>query len=156
MILHGLDYLHSECHIIHTDLKPDNIMVKIEDQSILEESAKDEYEDPLPQKICPDGRTIYLSRNNYGPTLKTTGIIAITYFNLSVPGDRPNSGFIQAEIYRAPEVILDAGLTYSADIWSLGVMLWDLLEGKKLSRMSILSVTKNTMSRTTLHISLHC
>ncbi|KAB8208123.1 glycosyl hydrolases family 28-domain-containing protein [Aspergillus parasiticus] len=126
----------SKCENV-PNLKPDNIMVKIEDQSILEESAKDEYEDPLPQKICPDGRTIYLSRNNYGPTLKTTGIIAITYFNLSVPGDRPNSGCIQAEIYRAPE-------------------LWDLLEGKKLSRMSILSVTKNTMSRTTLHISLHC
>ncbi|KAE8316139.1 kinase-like domain-containing protein [Aspergillus transmontanensis] len=131
MILHGLDYLHSECHIIHTDLKPDNIMVKIEDQSILEESAKDEYEDPLPQKICPDGRTIYLSRNNYGPTLKTTGIIAITYFNLSVPGDRPNSGCIQAEIYRAPEVILDAGLTYSADIWSLGVMDVDPLRDQE-------------------------
>ncbi|EIT75121.1 hypothetical protein AO1008_02001 [Aspergillus oryzae 100-8] len=96
-------------------------MVKVEDPSILEES-----------KIGPDGRTIYLSRNNYGPTLKTTGIIAITDFDLSVHGDRPNNGCIQAEIYRAPEVILDAGFTYSADIWSLGVMLWDLLEGKKL------------------------
>ncbi|KAI9039313.1 uncharacterized protein KD926_009755 [Aspergillus affinis] len=39
--------------------------------------------------------------------------------------------FTLAEIYRAPEVILDAGYSYSADIWSLGVMLWDLLEGKK-------------------------
>ncbi|GMG25307.1 unnamed protein product [Aspergillus oryzae var. brunneus] len=124
-------------------------MVKVEDPSILEESAKDEYKDPLPQKIGPDGRTIYLSRNNYGPTLKTTGIITITDFDLFVNGDRPNNGCIQAEIYRAPEVILDAWFTYSADIWSLGVMvwstkslhvlcllfdnqLWDLLEGKKL------------------------
>ncbi|KAJ5502977.1 hypothetical protein N7463_005851 [Penicillium fimorum] len=39
---------------------------------------------------------------------------------------------IQTEIYRAPEVILDAGYPYSADIWSLGVMLWDVLEDKKL------------------------
>ncbi|KOC17147.1 hypothetical protein AFLA70_209g002181 [Aspergillus flavus AF70] len=59
-------------------------MVKVEDPSILEESAKDEYKDPLPQKIGPDGRTIYLSRNNYGPTLKTTGIITITDFDLSL------------------------------------------------------------------------
>ncbi|KAE8363790.1 hypothetical protein BDV27DRAFT_129476 [Aspergillus caelatus] len=44
MILHGLGLSpHSECHIIHTDLKPDNIMVKIEDPSILEDSAKHEY-----------------------------------------------------------------------------------------------------------------
>ncbi|PLB33109.1 protein kinase-like protein [Aspergillus candidus] len=132
MILHGLDYLHSECHVIHTDLKPDNIMVKLEDSSILEESAKDEYEHPLPQKTNPHGRTIYLSRNNYGLPRKTTGIYQITDFDLSVSGNQPNDGCIQAEIYRAPEVILDAGYSYSADIWSLGVMLWDVLEGKKL------------------------
>ncbi|KAK1147188.1 hypothetical protein N8T08_001927 [Aspergillus melleus] len=134
MVLHGLDYLHSECHVIHTDLKPDNIMIKVEDPSILEESARDEQEHHLPQRVCSDGRTIYLSRNNFGISDKTTGIIQLTDFDLSVRGDRPNSGCIQAEIYRAPEVILDAGYSYSAGIWSLGVMLWDLLEGKKLFR----------------------
>ncbi|PYI03624.1 kinase-like protein [Aspergillus sclerotiicarbonarius CBS 121057] len=132
MILHGLDYLHSECQVIHTDLKPDNIMIKVEDPSILEASARDEHEHPLPQKECSDGRTIYLSRNNFGISQKTTGIIQITDFDLAVRGDMPNKGCIQAEIYRAPEVILDGGYSYSADIWSLGVMLWDLLEGKKL------------------------
>jgi serine/threonine protein kinase len=99
-------------------------MIKVEDPSILEESAKDEYENPLPQKSCPDGRTIYLSRNDFGISEEITGIIQITDFDLSVRGDRgPNKGCIQAEIYRAPEVILDAGYSYRADIWSLGVMV---------------------------------
>ncbi|KAJ5585433.1 uncharacterized protein N7459_005233 [Penicillium hispanicum] len=132
MVLHGLDYLHSECHVIHTDLKPDNIMIKVEDPSILDDSARDEHDNPLPQKTCSDGRMIYISRNNFGISEKATGIIQITDFDLSVRGDKPNRGCIQAEIYRAPEVILDAGYSYSADIWSLGVMLWDVLEGKKL------------------------
>ncbi|PWY62164.1 kinase-like protein [Aspergillus eucalypticola CBS 122712] len=110
MILQGLDYLHTECHVIHTD------------SSILAKDAEDEYKNPLPQKTYHDGRTIYLSRNNYGLTSKTTGMIQITGFDLSVRGDRPNFGCIQAEIYRAPEVILDAGYSYSADIWNLGVM----------------------------------
>ena len=93
------------------DLKPDNIMVRLEDRSILERSARDEMENPLPQKKCDD-RTIYLSRNNYGH---------------SVQGDDSNNGCIQAEVYRAPEVILDAGWTYSADIWNLGVMVISFL-----------------------------
>lgn len=106
-----------------SDLKPDNIMIKVEDPSILETSARDEHDNPLPQKACSDNRTIYISRNDFGISEKTTGIIQITDFDLSVRGDRPNKGCIQVEIYRAPEVILDAGYSYSADIWSLGVMV---------------------------------
>ncbi|CAG9974142.1 unnamed protein product [Clonostachys byssicola] len=133
MTLQALDYLHSECHVIHADLKPDNIMIRIEDPSIFEEHALDEFHHPLPQKHTGD-RVIYLSRNNYGPLKRPTGIIQLMDFDLSVstkPG-RLHYGAIQAEIYRAPEVILEAGYTFSADIWSLGVLFWDLLEGKHL------------------------
>ncbi|GKZ32815.1 hypothetical protein AbraIFM66950_002448, partial [Aspergillus brasiliensis] len=34
--------------------------------------------------------------------------------------------------YRAPEVILGCGWNSSADIWNLGVLLWDLIQGEEL------------------------
>lgn len=96
-------------------------MIKVEDPSILEESARGEHENPLPRKDCLDGRTTYLSRSDFGIPEKSTGIIQTTDFDLSTRGDKPNKGCIQADVYRAPEVSFDAGYSYSTNIWSLGV-----------------------------------
>lgn len=52
-----------------------------------------------------------------------TGIIQIMDFDISVRGKRPHNGCIQAEVYRAPEVIWMLGIRimpiYGA--WELGV-----------------------------------
>ncbi len=32
-VLQGLDYLHTQCKIIHTDIKPENILLCLEEQS---------------------------------------------------------------------------------------------------------------------------
>jgi serine/threonine-protein kinase SRPK3 len=100
-------------------------MANLEDLSILERSALDEVTHPFPQ-VQREDRRIYISRNQYGyPTNfpKVLGRVVITDFGFSVIGDGPHFGAIQAERFRAPEVILDAGWSYSADIWTLGVLV---------------------------------
>ncbi|KAJ4129205.1 hypothetical protein NW768_007740 [Fusarium equiseti] len=116
MTLTGLDYLHSECRVVHGDMKPGNLMMTTEDANVFGQSAKDEF-----------------SRKVFGP-LERPGIIQISDFDTSsrTRPDKVNMGPVGAKIFRAPEIILNAGYTYPADIWSLGTMLWYLLENKDL------------------------
>lgn len=115
-------------------------MVVLEDRSLLDIAAREEYDDPLPQKHLENSeRIIYLSRSNYGNPRGITGLVEITDLGLakrSSPG-QINTGPIQAELYRTPEVILDAGYSYSADIWSLGVMVSGSLLGVLFVPMSL-------------------
>ncbi|KAJ9643149.1 hypothetical protein H2204_002044 [Knufia peltigerae] len=130
-LLKGLDYLHTECGVVHTDLKADNIMMGLGDPTILDKFVQHEIDHPSPRKM-PDshGRIIYTSCSDFGeaPTDVVIGTAKITDIGLAAWGDGKNTKPIQSNAFMAPEVILQAGWSYPADIWNLGVMLWDLFE----------------------------
>jgi serine/threonine-protein kinase SRPK3 len=52
-VLLGLDYLHRECGIIHTDLKPENVLIEIGD---VEEIVKTYVQDPAKKDAKEDNR----------------------------------------------------------------------------------------------------
>jgi len=52
-VLLGLDYLHRECGIIHTDLKPENVLIEIGD---VEQIVKKFVKDELPKDDKDDNR----------------------------------------------------------------------------------------------------
>ena len=114
---------HNEIDSVDADLKPDNILLGIEDQAAIEELVTDEAEKPSPRKM--DGnRPIYPTRN-FGDLRGPPGRPKLADFGLAVWGNasKPHNHPIQADLFQAPEVILRAGWTYSADIWNLGVMV---------------------------------
>ncbi|MCJ1317097.1 hypothetical protein MMC15_002419 [Xylographa vitiligo] len=125
----ALDYLHTECQVIHTDIKTDNILQEIEDESILADFEKAEFEHPSPRKV-DRGRTIYTTRKLGFP--KTAGHPVLSDFGLARFGNLMNDDDIQPELYRAPEVILELKWSYSVDIRNVGVMIWDMFERKHM------------------------
>ncbi|KAK4107615.1 serine threonine protein kinase, CMGC group [Canariomyces notabilis] len=126
----ALDFLHTECNVIHTDIKADNIMFGIEDDSVFSAFEEQELRDPSPRKVVDGERTIYMSRELRMP--KNWGAPVLCDFGSAVVRDREHSEDVQPDIYRAPEVILEAPWSYEVDIWNIGCMIWDLFEGGHL------------------------
>ncbi|KAJ3538815.1 hypothetical protein NM208_g5740 [Fusarium decemcellulare] len=135
ILLEGLDYMHSQCRVIHTDLKLDNIMVTFENQSTIDAYLQGQATHPMARKDVGD-RILYRCHNDFGPVLAGLGKIIpqITDFGLAQRGDKagPLIHPIQPNEFRAPEVLLGIGWSYGADMWNFGAMIWELLSGRSL------------------------
>ncbi|CAI6337692.1 unnamed protein product [Periconia digitata] len=96
---------------IQLDINPGNIMLTVDDDTILENFEKAEAENPSPSKVINGTRTIYSSQARIGDS---------------------HSGLIQPELYRAPEIIFEMEWGSKVDIWSLATLVWDLFEDEHL------------------------
>ncbi|TVY58857.1 Serine/threonine-protein kinase SRPK [Lachnellula cervina] len=128
-LLLALDYLHTDRKLIHTDIKSDNILHLIEDTSILAAFEKAEITQPSLRKTATD-REIYVSRALDMP--QSIGEPVLCDFGNAVYGTKLNNHDAYPNVYRCPEVMLHLPWSYSADIWNVGAMIWDIFEGKHL------------------------
>ncbi|KAK3132724.1 hypothetical protein QOZ80_6AG0526770 [Eleusine coracana subsp. coracana] len=160
-VLVGLDYLHSELGIIHTDLKPENVLlvstinpakdpVRSGFTPILDLSVGNQYgrtvisfsEKMLRMRARRAVAKISQRRVSLGGVLAEVekersldGIslkCKIVDFGSACWADQQLSGEIQTRQYRAPEVIIGSGYSYSADLWSFACMAFELATGDLL------------------------
>ncbi|KAK9142459.1 hypothetical protein Syun_011859 [Stephania yunnanensis] len=111
-LLESVAYMH-DLHLIHTDLKPENVLL------ISSENIK------LP------GKRNSWDEMTLGCVPKSSAIKLID-FGSSVFDNLGHRGIVSTRHYRAPEVILGLGWSYPCDVWSVGCILIELCSGKTL------------------------
>ncbi|KAI1834470.1 hypothetical protein DTO006G1_108 [Penicillium roqueforti] len=99
----SVDWLHSVCGVIHTNISPQNVLMQLDDDSCLKEIESQESQDPSVPIMTTDGAApVYRSRRARMMELL------------------------------APEVLLGLPWEYPVDVFSIGVMTLELTEGKNL------------------------
>ncbi|KAM0900772.1 hypothetical protein ACQ4PT_020422 [Festuca glaucescens] len=157
-ILVGLDYLHGELGIIHSDLKLENVLLV---------STIDPSKDPIRSRLKPN-----LERPEGNPNgeavlnpiekklkMRARRVLAklaekrktaaefarsersldgidmackIVDFGNACWADKQFTDFIQTRQYRAPEVILGSGYSFPVDMWSFACIAFELATGEML------------------------
>ncbi|KAH7133707.1 kinase-like domain-containing protein [Dactylonectria macrodidyma] len=135
-LLFALSYLHDICRVIHTDIKPQNILIETPTISEMFEEAPSEVFQPHGSPPDP-ANDFYMASTQYSPGEEDIAhpaelSIRLADFGTSSWFDKHLAEWIQPEKLRAPEVILGADWDSKADIWNLGLVIWELAEGRLL------------------------
>ncbi|KAG6354308.1 hypothetical protein INS49_004913 [Diaporthe citri] len=128
-VLLAIDFLNTECSLVHTNIKSDNILQGIADKRILEAFTNAELAVPSAWKVV-NGHTINRPRQLELP--QQFGDAVLGDLGSAVRGDEKRNDDAQPQVYRSPETMLEVEWSYPVDIWNVGCMIWDLFEGRHL------------------------
>lgn len=157
-ILVGLDYLHNELGIIHSDLKLENVLlVSTIDPSKdpIRSGLKPNLEkpegnpngevglNPIEKKLKMRARRVLAKlaerRKSVAESSRSERSLdgidltcKIVDFGNACWADKQFTDFIQTRQYRAPEIILGAGYSFSVDMWSFACIAFELVTGEML------------------------
>ena len=138
-VLRGLDYVHSECKVVHTDLKPANILLGLrprETQRLVSTLLERPIERYPPRRIM--GETVEAVKSQHLSLPLQPENISIDdmlswNFKLSDFGSaqwvgRRSASIVQPIRLRAPEVVLGRNWDEKIDIWSVGCLVGPCLK----------------------------
>jgi serine/threonine protein kinase len=123
-ILSAVAYLHSN-YIIHRDIKSDNIL--------LETSSSEDTDEELYHPVVIDFSLAKITRPEYVMGTVVDGLLPEDDADdVEGPTHTPTVG---TPTYRAPEVVAGKSYDLASDLWSVGVVLLELLRGKEIEAL---------------------
>ncbi|KAM5473342.1 hypothetical protein MferCBS49748_001156, partial [Microsporum ferrugineum] len=127
----SVNWFHSTCGVIHTDISPQNVLMQLEDDSGLKDIEDQESRNPSVPIITIEGVVpLYRSRKT---KLELSGLpVLVDFGQMRLAEGQTNQDWWMSDLYRAPEVLLGLPWEYPVDVWSIGVMTLELMEGKNL------------------------
>ncbi|CCM06689.1 uncharacterized protein FIBRA_08976 [Fibroporia radiculosa] len=133
----ALDYLHTECKLIHGDLKPANILYSpsYQDDAIarhIEDSPSSSYEPRLEPDLSPDPIITVRSQPlpNFGLQEDMSNInICLVDYGETASAEQEHTHPSQPTLLRAPEVVVGYPWSTAVDIWSIGGLVFEFLIG---------------------------
>ncbi|XP_038668375.1 SRSF protein kinase 3-like isoform X2 [Scyliorhinus canicula] len=132
-VLQGLSYLHTKCNILHTDIKPENILLCVNQEYLNRLVAS--MQQGMGETLLKPSEVFQAEKSLLNPMdpKHAEGIsIKIVDLGSGCWAFRHVSEEIQTRQYRALEAILGAGYGSSADIWSTACMAFELATGEYL------------------------
>ncbi|KXN86740.1 Serine/threonine-protein kinase SRPK [Leucoagaricus sp. SymC.cos] len=132
-LLFALAFLHDTCRIIHTDIKPQNILIETPAINEMFEKAPSEAFQLQYSALDPPNdfysQSEQLSSAEEDLARASDVSVRLADFGTSSWFSKHLTEWIQPQMLRAPEVILGADWDFKTDIWSLGLIIWELAEG---------------------------
>ncbi|KAM9506968.1 SRSF protein kinase 3-like isoform 5-T7 [Salvelinus alpinus] len=127
-VLQALDYLHTQCKIIHTDIKPENILLCLEEQNPKQTAGGSAC--PYPGKDAKSRSTA--EKDLVTPISLKEITVKIADLGSSCWVYKHFCEEIQTRQYRSLEVLLGSDYGPPADIWSVACMAFELVTGDSL------------------------
>ncbi|KAG1901461.1 kinase-like domain-containing protein [Suillus fuscotomentosus] len=143
----ALDYLHRECDFVHTDVKPDNVLICVdyEDEAItrlLEETPSATYEPRFEPILSPEPIITVKSQPlpNFG-LREDASNLKVCLIDYATPAKERRVELAQPLLLRAPEVTLGHGWSAPIDVWSMGCLVFEYLTGAAMFQLSESSIS---------------
>ncbi|KIH93550.1 protein kinase domain-containing protein [Sporothrix brasiliensis 5110] len=133
----ALAFLHDECGVIHTDIKPTNILVETaETNDMFQHAPPDVFQQqsaplPSPHDYYMASEPVVSAHEDLTAAAAVSGMsFRLADFGTASWTTKHLSEWIQPDKLRAPEVILGAAWDSKVDIWNLGLVIWELTTGQ--------------------------